>query len=189
MDSLNEGYYGAGEVVRQRCSLLAPSPLHREILDALKMTDCFPRIELLAKRHEDHRGYLEVLYESSSAVLKRSFSYKYVFRGLHWQDDTSPQVKIIRVLSGKIVDFTVDMRDPLRTIHHSVIEPSDGWVLIDSCYAHGLFALEDTLFEYFCDGGYNEYAEHAFSIADHIKEVLGVDRVILSTKDTNSSPL
>jgi dTDP-4-dehydrorhamnose 3,5-epimerase len=171
-----------------RLSLDNQSPFDR-VLDALNMTDLFPRIEFLAHRLEDDRGFLEVLYESSSAVLKRSFSHKFVFRGLHWQDDTAPQAKIIRVISGKIADFVVDMRDPFRAIHHNFIDPADGWVLIEPCYAHGLFALEDTLFEYFCDGGYNESAEHAFLISEHIKKVLGVDKVILSPKDTASSPL
>lgn len=147
------------------------------------MSDHFPRIERDARRREDARGYLEVLYESGSAVLKRSFTRKHAFRGMHWQADPAPQVKIFRIVSGAIVDFVVPMDNPARPIHHARITPDDGWVRIDANYAHGLFALEDSVFEYFCDGGYDEAAEVAFSITDHIKEVLGVDEVILSAKD------
>lgn len=149
----------------------------------------FPRIQATARRREDLRGWLRVLYESDAAVLKQSFSIKGAFRGLHWQDETAPQVKLIRVVTGAIMDFVVDMNDPARTIHHDMIAPEDGWVRIDAHLAHGLYALEDTLFEYFCDGGYDEGAELAFAISDHIKGVLGVDTVILSPKDLASPPL
>ncbi len=149
----------------------------------------FPRIEGSAHRRVDDRGYLEVLYESSTAVLKRSFSKKGVFRGMHVQIAPARQSKVIRVVSGSIADFVVAIDDPERVIHHSIITPADGWVLIEAHLAHGLFALEDTLFEYFCDGGYDESSEAGFTITDHIKAVLGVSEVILSPKDQAAPPL
>ena len=149
----------------------------------------FPRIEQGAERREDARGHLEVLYESERAVLKRSFTRKHAFRGLHWQDETAPQVKIFRIVFGAIVDFIVPMDDPARPIHHQTITPDDGWIRIDAKYGHGLFALEDSLFEYFCDGQYVPEAEQAFSITGHIKEVLGIDEVILSPRDEAAPPL
>jgi dTDP-4-dehydrorhamnose 3,5-epimerase len=152
-------------------------------------TRFFPRIQATAQRREDLRGWLQVLYESDASVLKRSFSVKGAFRGLHWQDATAPQVKVIRVVTGAIIDFVVDMNDPTRTIHHDKIVPEDGWVRIDAHLAHGLYALEETLFEYFCDGGYDEGSELTFAITEHIKAVLGVDTVILSPKDLASPPL
>lgn len=153
------------------------------------MTDLFPRVERAATRREDARGYLEVLYESDQAVLKRSFSRKSAFRGMHWQADPSPQVKLFRIVSGAIVDFVIPMDDPERPIHHDRITPADGWVRIDARFAHGFYALEDSLFEYFCDGGYDPAAEQAFNIADHIRAALGVDEVILSDKDRAAPPL
>ena len=149
----------------------------------------FPRIEQRNERREDDRGYLEVLYESDQAVLKRSFTRKHAFRGMHWQDESAPQVKIFRIVYGEIADFIVPMDDPARPIHHQRIRPEDGWVRVDANYAHGLFALEDSLFEYFCDGRYAPEAEQAFSITDHIKQVLGVDEVILSPRDAAAPPL
>lgn len=149
----------------------------------------FPRIERDAPRSEDARGYLEVLYESPTAVLKRSFTRRHGFRGMHWQNESAPQVKIFRIVEGAIVDFIVPMRDPARRIHHQEIRPEDGWIRIDADQAHGLFALEDSVFEYFCDGGYDEGAELAFSIVDHIRRVTGVDEIILSPKDRAAAPL
>lgn len=153
------------------------------------MAELFPRIEREAVRREDERGYLEVLYESGQAVLKRSFSRKHAFRGIHWQPDPSPQVKLFRVVSGAIIDFIVPMDDPARPIHHDTIRPEDGWVRIDARFAHGFLALEDSLFEYFCDGGYDPAGELAFSITDHVKAVTGIDHIILSAKDQAAPPL
>lgn len=149
----------------------------------------FPRLSDTAVRREDDRGWLEVLYESDTTVLKRSFSRKGVFRGLHVQSAPSPQVKLIRVVSGAIQDFVVSMNDPGRVIHQTWLRPEDGWVRIDAEYAHGFFALEDTVFEYVCDGGYDEASEQAFSIAERLGELLNVDAVILSEKDRAAPPL
>lgn len=149
----------------------------------------FPRLSDTAVRREDHRGWLEVLYESESTVLKRSFSRAGVFRGLHVQGEPSPQVKLIRVVSGAIQDFVVSMTDPDRVIHQTRLTPEDGWVRIDADYAHGFFAIEDSVFEYVCDGGYDEASEQAFSIAERLRDLLNVDAVILSDKDRAAPPL
>lgn len=151
--------------------------------------DPFVRLDGTAQRREDNRGWLEVLYESDAMVLKRSFSRQGVFRGLHVQQAPSPQTKVIRVVSGSIVDVVVSMDDPAREIRTATLTPADGWVRIDAQYAHGFYALQDTVFEYVCDGGYDEASEQAFSIADRLPALLGVDVVILSDKDRAAPPL
>lgn len=149
----------------------------------------FVRLDRKAHRREDNRGWLEVLYESDAMVLKRSFSKKGVFRGLHVQHAPSPQTKVIRVVEGCIVDVIVSLEDPSRELKTTTLTPEDGWVRIDAQYAHGFYALEDTLFEYVCDGGYDEASEEAFSIADRLPALLGVKTVILSDKDRAAPPL
>lgn len=151
--------------------------------------DPFVRLDGTAQRREDNRGWLEVLYESDAMVLKRSFSRQGVFRGLHVQNDPSRQTKVIRVVEGAIVDVVVSMDDPAREIVTTTLTPADGWVRIDAQYAHGFYALQDTVFEYVCDGGYDEASEQAFSIADRLPALLGVDVVILSDKDRAAPPL
>jgi dTDP-4-dehydrorhamnose 3,5-epimerase len=151
--------------------------------------DPFIRLDGVTQRREDNRGWLEVLYESEAMVLKRSFSRKGVFRGLHVQQAPSPQTKVIRVVEGAIVDVVVSMDDPTRALKTTTLTPADGWVRIDAEYAHGFYALEDTLFEYVCDGGYDEVSEQAFSIADRLPALLGVETVILSDKDRAAPPL
>jgi len=151
--------------------------------------DPFVRLDHTAHRREDDRGWLEVLYESDSMVLKRSFSRKGVFRGLHVQMAPSAQTKVIRVVSGVIVDVVVDVSDPALELKTTTLTPADGWVRIGAQYAHGFYALEDSLFEYACDGGYDEASEQAWSIADRLPEMLGVETVILSDKDRAAPPL
>ena len=151
--------------------------------------DPFVRLDQAAQRREDNRGWLEVLYESDSMVLKRSFSKKGVFRGLHVQMPPSAQTKVIRVVSGAIVDVVVDMADPALKLETTTLTPADGWVEIAARYAHGFYALEDTVFEYACDGGYDEASEQAWSIADRLPALLGVETVILSEKDRAAPPL
>lgn len=151
--------------------------------------DPFVRLDQTAHRREDNRGWLEVLYESDSMVLKRSFSKKGVFRGLHVQMAPSAQTKVIRVVSGAIVDVVVDVEDPALELKTTTLTPADGWVRIDAQYAHGFYALEDTVFEYACDGGYDEASEQAWSIADRLPELLGVETVVLSDKDRAAPPL
>lgn len=151
--------------------------------------DPFVRLDQTAHRREDNRGWLEVLYESEAMVLKRSFSKKGVFRGLHVQRAPSPQTKVIRVVEGSIVDVVVSMDDPSRALKATTLTPADGWVRIDAEYAHGFYALEDALFEYVCDGGYDEASEEAFSIVDRLPGLLGVETVILSDKDRAAPPL
>lgn len=151
--------------------------------------DRFPTLQDGAAMREDDRGWLQVLYESDTVVLKRSFSRAGVFRGLHVQVEPSPQVKLIRVVSGRIIDFLVDLGDPAKIIHRKELGPADDWVRIAAHYAHGFYAIEDTVFEYVCDGGYDEANEKAFSIADHLLNELGLDNLVLSDKDRASPPL
>ncbi len=151
--------------------------------------DPFVRLNQTTRRREDDRGWLEVLYESETMVLKRSFSKAGVFRGLHVQRAPYEQIKVIRVVSGAIVDVVVSMDDPSREPHTARLTPEDGWVRIGAEFAHGFFALQDTVFEYVCDGGYDETSELALSIADRLPALLGVEAVILSDKDRAAPPL
>lgn len=153
------------------------------------MNNLFPRLLDNAVRFKDARGWLAVLYESEAVVLKRSFSRAGVFRGLHVQRAPSPQVKLIRVIQGRIVDIIVDMDDPARAIQQSELSPDDEWVRVDAGFAHGFLALEDTVFEYICDGGYDESSEQAFSIAVWLEQQFGGKDLVLSNKDRNADPL
>lgn len=153
------------------------------------VNDPFPLLQVEGQRFEDDRGWLQVLYESETMVLKRSFSRAGVFRGLHAQMEPHPQTKLIRVVEGRIVDVVADLNDPARPVQHRELGPDEGWVRIDAHYAHGFYAVEDTIFEYACEGRYDEASEQAFSVADWLARELGVTAPILSAKDRAAPPL
>ncbi len=149
----------------------------------------FRALDAAALRRQDGRGHLDVLYEQGEIVLKRSFSRAGVFRGMHWQRPPHAQTKLIRVVSGKILDFVADPTEAPARLHRRELRPVDGWIQIDAHLAHGFYAMEDTEFEYLCLGAYNEAAESAFSILNFLQSRLGLSKLTLSAKDTAAEPL
>ncbi len=149
----------------------------------------FKILDADALRRQDGRGHLDVLYEKGEVVLKRSFSHAGVFRGMHWQRPPHAQTKLIRVASGRILDFVVDPSEQPARLHRRELGPSDGWVQIDAHLAHGFYAMEDTEFEYLCLGAYNEGAESSFSIVEFLQSKLGLTQLRLSAKDTVAANL
>jgi len=142
-----------------------------------------------ATRFADDRGHLDVLYEHGDVVLKRSYSHAGVFRGMHWQRPPHAQSKLIRVVSGRILDFVVDPQSEARELFHRELGPDDGWVLVPANLAHGFYAHQDTVFEYLCHGAYAESAEHSYSILQHLADHHGIAAARVSAKDAAAAPL
>ena len=153
------------------------------------MTDHFPSLSAQSSKKEDSRGFLEVLYENGNVVLKRSFSKKGVFRGMHRQLQPNEQTKLIRVISGKILDFVVEFKEQKNEIHWREIDATSDWIKIESKFAHGFFALEDTVFEYICDGAYQESAEQSYSITEFLESTIRISNLVLSEKDSNAQKI
>ena len=148
----------------------------------------FKDLNVFALRRQDERGYLDVIYEQEEVVLKRSFSRAGVFRGMHWQSPPHAQIKIIRVVSGRIIDFVFDpLKEPAH-LHSRELVPSDGWIQINANLAHGFYAVEDTEFEYLCLGRYVESSELSFSIVNFLHSNLGLTQLVLSEKDKFAKP-
>lgn len=142
-----------------------------------------------ATRFADARGHLDVLYEQGDVVLKRSFSHAGVFRGMHWQRPPHAQSKLIRVVSGRILDFVVNPQSAALHLFHRALGPDDGWVLVPANLAHGFYAQQDTEFEYLCHGAYAESAEHSYSILHHLADHHGIAAPIVSAKDAAAAAL
>lgn len=149
----------------------------------------FRLLNEVAVRREDERGYLDVLYEQGQVVLKRSFSKAGVFRGMHLQRSPNPQTKLIRVISGRILDFVLDPSQVPAQLHRRELTYADGWVQIDAHLAHGFYAIEDAEFEYLCLGAYNELAESSYSIEPFLRSELGLTQLTLSSKDRAALPI
>ncbi|WP_318435492.1 dTDP-4-dehydrorhamnose 3,5-epimerase [Photobacterium leiognathi] len=92
-----------------------------------------------------------------------SKSNKGVLRGLHLQL-VNPQAKLVRVVSGSVIDVVVDLRKDSITFGKSfAIEISDTnkkQLFIPKGFAHGFLTLEDnTEFLYKCDEYYDPKSE------------------------------
>jgi dTDP-4-dehydrorhamnose 3,5-epimerase len=139
-------------------------------------------VELNEKdRFDDSRGALSILFEEKGAVLKRSISLQNVFRGLHIQLQPSPQTKIIRLLEGRIIDLAFNLETGI--VHYKEISAGDDWHVIKDNLAHGFYTLEETAFEYFCIGEYNEKCERCYNIIKLFCDYFNIAKPNVSDKD------
>lgn len=150
---------------------------------------------------EDERGYF---YESFS---QREFEEKVcntvfvqdnqskstygVVRGLHFQRPPYAQSKLVRCVSGKVLDVVVDIRKNSPTFGKFVAVELSGenhrQLFIPRGFAHGYAVLSDeAVFQYKCDNFYNKESEGAIAWNDpeiNIDWILPADKVVLSAKD------
>lgn len=136
------------------------------------LQDCFivePKI------FEDNRGYFYEIFNKRNFKEQtglqvnfvqdnESFSKKGVLRGLHFQKGKYAQAKLIRVVSGEILDVVVDMRQDSPTFlkHFSIQLSSKNkkQLFIPKHFAHGFLVLSETAhINYKCDNYYNKQAE------------------------------
>jgi len=120
-----------------------------------------------------------------------SFSNRGVLRGLHYQLPPAAQSKLIRVVTGKILDVAVDIRVGSPTFGRCVImelsAENKKQLFIPRGFAHGFSVLEDnTIVQYKTDNYYSPQDEAAILWSDPALGIdwgLNIDEVILSEKD------
>lgn len=121
----------------------------------------------------------------------QSFSQYGVIRGLHYQLNPHAQAKLIRVLSGKILDVAVDIRKGSPTFGQSfIIELSAEnkmQLFIPAGFAHGFSVLSDNAeVLYKCDSFYSKDAEGGIIYKDETLNIdwkIPHDKMIISEKD------
>ncbi len=117
-----------------------------------------------------------------------------VVRGLHFQKPPHAQAKLVRVISGRVLDVAVDLRSGSPTYgRYCAVELSDEnqrQFFIPKGFAHGFSVLsEEAVFQYKCDDYYAP--DHEGSVLWNDPEI-GIDwgvpaeNVILSEKDGRS---
>ena len=156
---------------------------------------------------EDERGYFfEAISERKFTELtgiamrfvqdNESRSIRGVVRGLHFQLPPFAQSKLVRVVRGKILDVTVDIRrgSPTYGKHISVelSEHNHRMLFIPRGFAHGFSVLEgDAIVEYKCDNYYNPETEGAIRWDDPTLAIdwhIATNEAIVSAKD-KANPL
>jgi dTDP-4-dehydrorhamnose 3,5-epimerase len=131
--------------------------------------------------HGDHRGYFFESYNEETFVQSgvgnrwvqdnQSSSSYGVVRGLHFQTPPHAQTKLVRVLSGVILDVVVDIRKGSPTFGQQFsIELSaenKKQLLVPKGFAHGFSVLsEKAEVLYKCDALYNKPSELGIHFAD-----------------------
>lgn len=149
----------------------------------------------------DSRGYFFESYNENN-FIKEGIDIKFVqdnqskssygvIRGLHYQLAPYAQTKLIRVLSGIILDVVVDIRKGSPTFGKSFsLELSalnNKQLLIPKGFAHGFSVLSDTAeVMYKCDAFYNKASEAGIAYDDkelNIDWKIPAQDAIISAKD------
>ena len=158
--------------------------------------------------HGDHRGYfvetfradkLEAFlgYKLNFGQDNESKSSKGVLRGLHYQLAPHAQTKLVRVISGRVLDVAVDIRrnSPTFGQHVAVELTADNkkQLLVPRGFAHGFVVLEDdTIFAYKVDNYYSPECDRGIAFNDpalNIDWILKTEELKLSAKDTTQPKL
>ncbi len=160
-------------------------------------------MELIPRVFEDERGYFfesynKPLFASLGLPMEfvqdnQSFSVKGVLRGLHFQNEPYAQGKLVRVISGQVLDVAVDLREDSPTFgqHETFLLDARlaNMAYIPEGFAHGFVALEDSVFSYKCTNVYHKDAESGILWNDpDLSLNWGVDRPIVSDKDLQLKP-
>lgn len=152
----------------------------------------------------DTRGYFFESYNES--VFKKngidvnfiqdnqSLSNAGVLRGLHFQAPPHDQGKLVRVITGSVLDIAVDIRKKSPTYgKHVAIEltaENKTMFYIPSGFAHGFLTLSDnTIFSYKCTNLYNKESESTVLWNDSDLNInWNIPNPILSEKDLIGIP-
>ena len=123
---------------------------------------------------EDERGYFFESYNANvwkeegvttQFIQDNESQSKYgTVRGLHYQIPPHGQSKLVRVISGQVIDVVVDLRKNEETygLHYSIILSQDNkkQLHIPRGFAHGFATLSETaVFNYKCDNFYHKDSE------------------------------
>ncbi len=150
---------------------------------------------------EDERGYFyesynQQVFENMGLSYKwvqdnQAYSSKGVIRGLHYQTGDMAQAKLVRVISGEVLDVVVDIRNDSATYGKSfsliLNESNKKQLLVPRGFAHGYAVLsEKAIFFYKCDNYYSREHEGGVLYNDpqlNIDWLLDEGTIQLSEKD------
>lgn len=163
-----------------------------------KKTSIEGLIEIYPRIFGDTRGhffesYREDLFAQNGIPFQfvqdnQSFSTAGVLRGLHFQNEPFAQGKLVRVITGKVVDVAVDIRPNSSTFgkyEKFILDATlQNMVYIPEGFAHGFAAIEDSIFSYKCTNNYNKASEGGIIWNDSDLNIdWGIEHPNVSEKD------
>ena len=160
------------------------------------------------EKYVDDRGFFSETYNQKelqklgvkTKFVQDNFSFsrsKNVLRGLHFQNPPHAQAKLIRVLSGSILDIVVDLRkESASYLSHKMFNLSKRnfkQLYIPRGFAHGFLTLSsNTEVFYKTSDFYYPDLEITLSCEDeslNIKLPIKTTDLIISEKDRNPVPI
>ncbi|MCH6233841.1 dTDP-4-dehydrorhamnose 3,5-epimerase [Cognataquiflexum rubidum] len=147
---------------------------------------------------KDDRGYFFESFRKEALLSQgidkdwvqenQSFSKAGTIRGLHYQNEPYAQAKLVKVISGKVLDVVVDLRKGSKTfgmVFGKVLDDQNHNMLyVPEGFAHGFSVLEDAVFSYKCSNYYNKSSEGGVIWNDPVLDIdWQVDSPIISAKD------
>lgn len=185
--------------------------LHHQFIVFIKMEYIKTEIEgvwiLQPKVFDDARGYFFEVFKQSDFEQhignvnfiqdNESKSTYGVLRGLHYQKGDLSQAKLVRVISGKVLDVAVDIRKNSPTFGKHVMVELSGenkrQFFIPRGFAHGFLVMSDeAVFTYKVDNLYSPQNEASIRFDDPdlaIQWPVNMDEVLTSPKDLTAVSL
>lgn len=154
-------------------------------------------------QYDDKRGHFSEIYNEK--IFKKKINNKFIakqinfiyskknsLRGLHYQKYPSSQMKILRVIKGKIFDVVVDIRKKSKHYgkHFFIVlsESNKKQIFIPNGFAHGYMTLtKDAKVEYICSNFYNPNKEVTIIWNDEDLKIKWPksSKYLISSKDLN----
>lgn len=121
--------------------------MQKQFADIPEVVLCTPKL------FEDDRGYFfesfnqKTFLDLTFVQDNQSFSHKNVLRGLHYQVK-KPQAKLVRAVSGEILDVAVDLRVGSPTfkkhIAYKLSSDNQQQLFVPEGFAHGFLVLSES---------------------------------------------
>jgi dTDP-4-dehydrorhamnose 3,5-epimerase len=152
----------------------------------------------------DNRGTfapLSIIYgEDKLPVLRKTWVQSNIsvnpnertLRGLHYQKEPYAQTKLVKVITGSIVDFVVDLRKESEDYNKCFIfEVTPNYELyVPKGFAHGFITtMENTVVQYLVDEVYSQPSEALLlwssvpEVVEKLNELHIYNNIIISDKD------
>lgn len=162
---------------------------------------------------KDNRGTFAplplIFGEGKLSILKKNWLQsnisvnpnKWTLRGLHYQSEPYSQTKLVKVITGSIIDFVVDLRKDSENYGKCFtfeVTPNNE-VYVPKGFAHGFITTEDnTVVQYLVDDSYSQPSEGSIlwssvpAIVECLNNVIqdfNPENILISGKDKDCQTL